>query len=275
MNGNWSSARLISKNKAEFKYGRIVFRAKLPTGSGTWPALWLLGEDISTIGWPACGEIDVMEHVGKTMGIIHHAIHTPSSYGNTVNKKQTNIANVATEFHEYQLNWTPQKLEFSIDGFVTYVYSPVVKTNANWPFNKEMFLIVNIAMGGNFGSDPQYETGGLKNGIDPSLSSATMLVDWIRVYQIVSPTNEPIASENWPEGLKILPNPSFGPLSVKLPIQDSTAYFLLSDLSGKVVLEKTLPHQENALDVSTLPKGNYIAQIFTQNQVYVGKVILQ
>lgn len=179
----WTSARLLSKNKLSFTYGKIVFRAKLPTGSGTWPALWMLGENCSVVGWPACGEIDVMEHVGKNPGIAQCALHTTSSFGNTVNKKEIAIPDYNTAFHLYEANWTPEKIEFSVDGKVYYTYNPSVKNKDTWPFDEPFFIIMNIAMGGNWGSETKYETNGLKNGIEPSLSSARMEVDYVRVFK--------------------------------------------------------------------------------------------
>lgn len=182
-NGTWTSARIKTQGKHRFRYGRIEFRAKLPAGSGTWPALWMLGEDFATEGWPACGEIDVMEHVGRDPGRIHGSLHTPSSYGNTVNTGSKVIGDFATAFHDYAVEWTEEKITFLIDNVPFYIYQPAVKDAATWPFDDDFFIIMNIAMGGNFGSAPQYETGGLRNGIDPNLSSARMEVDYVRVYQ--------------------------------------------------------------------------------------------
>ncbi len=182
-NGEWTSARLKSQGKRTFTYGRIVWRAKLPAGSGTWPALWLLCENINTLGWPAGGEIDVMEHVGKWPGQILSAVHTTSSYGDTQNKGFGDNATFNTAFHDYELLWTPEKLAFYVDGVNHYTYAPTVKNAATWPFDSPFFLIMNIAMGGGLGSDPQYETNGLKNGIDPALTQAKMEIDYVRVYQ--------------------------------------------------------------------------------------------
>ncbi len=179
----WTSARLKSQGKRSFTYGRFLWRAKLPPGSGTWPALWMLGENATTIGWPASGEIDVMEHVGKWPGQVLSALHTTSSHGDTQNKGTTQISNIHSEFHIYELQWTPDKLVFLVDGTPHYTYNPTVKNAATWPFNAPFFIIMNIAMGGGLGSDPQYETGGLRNGIDPVLTQAKMEVDYVRVYQ--------------------------------------------------------------------------------------------
>lgn len=182
-NGTWTSARVKTQGKFNFTYGKIAFRAKLPEGSGTWPALWMLGEDITSVSWPACGEIDVMEHVGKDPGKIHGSLHTPSSFGATVNTRTTIVNDFATEFHDYEVIWDENQITFLVDGNAYYTYNPVVKNADTWPFNDDFFIIMNIAMGGNFGSDPQYESGNLRNGIDPNLTSARMEVDYVRVYQ--------------------------------------------------------------------------------------------
>lgn len=183
VNGNWSSARIKTQGKYSFTYGRIEFRAKLPKGSGTWPALWMLGENITTKGWPACGEIDVMEHVGRDPGKIHGTLHTPSSFGNSQNSGTIMVEDFADNFHVYAAEWTEESIKFYVDGTLFYTYAPANKDNATWPFTNPQFIIINLAMGGNFGSDTRYETNGQKNGIDPALSTARFEVDYVRVYQ--------------------------------------------------------------------------------------------
>ncbi|MEL7118861.1 MAG: family 16 glycosylhydrolase [Bacteroidota bacterium] len=189
-NGVWTSGRIKTQGLQSFTYGRIEFRAKLPSGSGTWPALWLLGDDITEVGWPACGEIDVMEHVGKDPGTIHGSLHTPSSFGNTQNTGKTNIQNFDNEYHVYAAEWTADEIRFYVDDEFYYLYAPQSKNDDNWPFNDNHFIIMNIAMGGNFGSDPQYETGNTRNGVDPNLTNARMEVDYVRVYQTVDENTE-------------------------------------------------------------------------------------
>lgn len=181
--GQWTSARLKSEGLRHFKYGLIEFKAKLTEGEGTWPALWLLGENIKTKGWPACGEIDVMEFAGKKPGIVQSALHDPESHGNTFKKKEVEMENLSSEFHTYAMLWTEDKIEFIFDGKTIYTYAPAEKNADNWPYDDKYFILMNIAMGGTFGSDPQYESDGQKNGIHPELQSATMEVDYVRVYQ--------------------------------------------------------------------------------------------
>ena len=164
----YTSARIISRDKYEFQYGKVDIRAKLPSGSGTWPALWLLGANHSEVGWPACGEIDIMEHWGHNPTVISSALHTPSSYTNTVNHAETIVSDYDQEFHIYSMDWNEDRIQFLVDDVVFYTYSPSPKTDQNWPFNQDAFFILNIAMGGNWFD------------IDPEFSQSTMEVDYIR-----------------------------------------------------------------------------------------------
>jgi len=169
---SYTSVRLKTQGKFDFTYGKVEVRAKLPSGGGTWPAIWMLGSNITTVGWPASGEIDIMEHVGNNVGRVSSAIHTPSSYGNTQNVRATNVSNVTSEFHVYGMEWTNQKIAFSVDGNVFYTYNPSEKNDQTWPFDKKQFLILNVAVGGNLGGN-----------IDPEFTQGTMEIDYVRVYQ--------------------------------------------------------------------------------------------
>lgn len=168
----YTSSRLKTQGKFSFTYGKVEVRAKLPNGGGTWPAIWMLGSNITSVGWPASGEIDIMEHVGNNPGKIISAIHTPSSYGGTQNKAVTTVEDATSEFHVYGLEWTSEKLIFSVDGKVHYTYNPTNKNASTWPFTSDQFLILNIAVGGTLGGT-----------IDPAFSSGTMEVDYVRVYK--------------------------------------------------------------------------------------------
>lgn len=168
----YTSARLKTQNKFNFKYGKVEVRAKLPAGGGTWPAIWMLGSNITSVGWPASGEIDIMEHIGNDLGRIHGSIHTPSSFGATVNTSTKLVSDVSTAFHVYGVTWSPESIEFTIDEVVFYTYNPSAKNSNTWPFDANQFIILNVAMGGNFGGS-----------IDPNFSQATMEIDYVRVYQ--------------------------------------------------------------------------------------------
>jgi len=169
----YTSTRIISKGKKEFQYGRIEARLKVPTGAGLWPAFWALGNDIDVNSWPDCGEIDIMEYVGRNPDEVLNAIHTRSSYGNTVNKQVTSIAGFEDEFHVIKLEWNSAFMDFFVDDQLLYRYGPQLKTAENWPFNKPVFLILNLAVGGNLGGT-----------VDSGLSfPREYAIDYIRIYQ--------------------------------------------------------------------------------------------
>lgn len=172
LNNQWTSARITTQKKVNFTYGWIEFRAKLPEGKGTWPALWLMGEAKASKGWPDCGEIDIMEHVGRRPGIVQSALHTPSSFGETVNVDSTVIKSFHSDFHIYQAHWTPEKIEFLIDDQVYYTYQPTERNKKTWPFDAPFYVLINLAMG-----------GGLGGPIDPALTKAEFEIDYVRIYQ--------------------------------------------------------------------------------------------
>jgi len=172
--GSYTSTRMTSRNN--FLYGRIEARLKQPSGTGVWSAFWMLGSNINSVGWPACGEIDIMEYVGHDANITHSALHTPSSYSNTVNKGAKFVASVEEEFHVYGIIWTEKSIEFYVDDTdnVFYTYSPSAKTDDTWPFDKSQFIILNLAIGGTWGG---------AQGIDNTIFPQTYEIDYVRVYQ--------------------------------------------------------------------------------------------
>ena len=192
---NYTSARLNSK--FAFKYGRVDVRAKVPKNQGTWPAIWLLGRNVnepggyfaSTYGntnWPACGEIDMMEYgifPSAPANFIQSTLHTPSSSGNSVNHGgMLASSDITDNYHIYSMNWSPNQITFLLDGVAYYTYNPSVKNASTWPFDKEQYLLLNIAMGGVAGNIPS------------TFTSASMIIDYVRVYQnttpdTVAPTN--------------------------------------------------------------------------------------
>lgn len=164
----YTSARMITKGKFEFQYGRVEARAKLPAGAGTWPAIWMLGADINSVGWPACGEIDIMEHRGTEPNKIHGSLHYPGRSGGNPVSNTVNITNVSSEFHVYSVDWTASNIRFAVDGNVFFT----VPNSQGIPFNKDFFLILNVAMGGTFGGP-----------VNPTFTSSPMEIDYIRVFR--------------------------------------------------------------------------------------------
>ncbi len=167
---HFTSARLNTQNKFNFTYGRVDVRAKLPAENGTWPAIWLLGANINTVGWPACGEIDIMEQTGwdknKVLATCHwydNTTQSNASYG-----LETGLLNASSEFHIYSMEWTPTFIKMFVDDVPYYQ----IDLNDNLPFNKDFFIILNIAMEGDLGGTA-----------DPNFSEAVMEIDYVRVYQ--------------------------------------------------------------------------------------------
>ena len=169
-NNTYTSGRIITKNKFDFKYGRVDIRAKLPTIAGTWPALWMLGANINSVSWPSCGEIDIMEQF-EDKSYVQSTCHwqsssttnyAPVSYGLPVD------LNTPTEFHIYSLIWSEGSIKTLLDGNQFYA----MNTNSTMPFDASFFFIFNVAMGGTNGGT-----------IDPNFTSDAMEVDYIRVYQ--------------------------------------------------------------------------------------------
>jgi len=175
----YTSARLNSK--FAFTYGRVEARVKLPTGIGTWPAIWMLNKNIDEPGaywqkqgfgttyWPVCGEVDILEHWGKKQNHIQSAVHTASSAGDdVVNIGGQVLENVSNQFHIYSIEWSEDKMVFSVDEVVHYVYEPSIRDSETWPFTTDQYLLLNIA---------------IESDIDPSFEESAMVVDYIRVYQ--------------------------------------------------------------------------------------------
>ncbi|WPO80637.1 glycoside hydrolase family 16 protein [Flavobacterium sp. KACC 22761] len=167
MGSHYTSARMLTKGKFSFKYGRAEVRAKLPVGGGTWPAFWMLGDNIDTAPWPACGEVDILESVGNNPNVNHSSLHSPGRSGNTPDTAITTVPNSATEFHVYAAEWSAESIKFYVDDNLFYTYG----NSSSTPFNAKFFLILNLAMGGNFGGK-----------VDPNFTSATFEVDYVRVY---------------------------------------------------------------------------------------------
>jgi beta-glucanase (GH16 family) len=175
----YTSASLTTQGKASWTYGRIEVRAKLPSGRGTWPAIWMLGTNRS-VGWPACGEVDIMEFVGYEPGIVHANIHTRKyNHVQKTNKGDKHALPDASEaFHVYAVEWFPDHMDFFVDGNKYFTFRNENTGADAWPFDKDHYLILNLAIGGAW--------GGTK-GIDESIFPQKFLIDYVRVYQQGNP----------------------------------------------------------------------------------------
>ena len=174
----YTSARLVTKGKGDFLYGRIEIRAKLPKGRGTWPAIWMLSTDEQYGTWPSSGEIDIMEHVGYDPNKIHSSIHT-SAYNHIRNTQKTAekiIPDATDAFHIYRIDWTPYAIRSYIDGEKYFEFINEGNGYTVWPFDKKQHLLLNIAVGGSWGG---------VQGIDNSIFPATMEIDYVKVYNMI------------------------------------------------------------------------------------------
>jgi beta-glucanase (GH16 family) len=172
----YTSARLITKSKGDWLYGKVEVRAKLPDGRGMWPAIWMLPTDWAYGGWPASGEIDIMENVGYDPYVIIASAHTQlyNHVQGTQKSAKTTIADCYTEFHSYILEWEANEYRVYVDNKLYFTFKNEKTGFQAWPFDKRFHLLLNVAVGGNWGG---------AQGIDDSIFPRKMVVDYVRVYQ--------------------------------------------------------------------------------------------
>ena len=177
-NPAYTSARINTANKVEIEHGYIEVRAKLPSGVGTWPAIWMLGTSINSVGWPTCGEIDIMEHVGYDPNNVFFSVHNENLYGDLSGTNQQGVyslSGIENDFHIYSLEWEPTYIKGFVDGdLYFYKQKPSEPSSSLWPYNNPFFLILNLAIGG--------EWGGVQ-GVDNSIFPASFIIDYVRIFK--------------------------------------------------------------------------------------------
>ena len=259
----YTSARLNSK--FAFTYGRVEVKAKLPKGVGTWPAIWMLGKNIietgaywtSTYGtkaWPACGEIDIMEHWGGNQNYIQSAMHTPSSYGGTINHGGRFVSEVSSEYHIYALEWSAEKMVFSVDGNIHYTYNPSVKNADTWPFDSDQYLLLNIA---------------IEPSITENFTESIMEIDYVRIYQEF--TASTISSNT--EKVQLYPNPINDSFTLKIPEVYVGAKATIYSVTGSKVKAFLINQMKQVLDCSELHKGVYFIRLESTTKVETIKLL--
>lgn len=172
----YTSASINTLGRFEFLYGRVEVRAKLPTGNGAWPAIWMLGTNRTQVGWPACGEIDIMENVGFDPLAIHGSVHT-AAYNHTIGTQKTAVVTVANpweDFHVYAMDWYPDRIDIFVDGQKYFTFRNEGIGSSTWPFDKPQYLLINLAIGGSWGG---------QKAINDALFPHRYLIDYVRVYQ--------------------------------------------------------------------------------------------
>ena len=187
MGMDYTSSRITTEYREDWTYGIFEIKAKLPSGLGTWPAIWMMPTYARYGTWPDSGELDIMEHVGYNPNIIYGTVHTERYNHNEGNEKggdYTEAVDVTSEFHVYKVEWLPDKINFYVDGVNYFTYDPNTyagcPTDIHWPFNGDFFLILNVAIGGSWGG---------VYGVDNDIFPTTMEVDYVRVYQSDEITN--------------------------------------------------------------------------------------
>lgn len=211
------------------------------------PGAYWQTQGFGTTPWPQCGEIDIMEHWGHNQDYVSSAIHTPSSFGGTVNVGGRFIPGVSDAFHVYQMEWTADSIIFSVDGQVHYTYAPTVKDADTWPFDDPQYILMNVA---------------ILPTIEPSFTQSAMVVDYVRVYQKQSPSGRTAIEAPTP---KLYPNPASDQLYIDFGEHSSTVVSLrFFDTVGRLVYEYNLYAPQSTQLVpgfSTLSKGMYQCEI--------------
>lgn len=172
----YTSARMKTQGKVSWKYGKMEARIKIPYGQGIWPAFWMLGDDITTVGWPGSGEIDIMENIGKEPAIVHGTIHGPGYSGaNGIGKAYSLSSGAfADDYHVYAIEWEPNVIRWYVDGTLYSTLTPAnLPSGSRWVYDHNFFIILNLAVGGNWPGNPD----------DTTVFPQQMLVDYVRVYQ--------------------------------------------------------------------------------------------
>jgi beta-glucanase (GH16 family) len=262
----YTSARLNSK--FAFKYGRVEARAKLPKGAGTWPAIWMLGKNIKepggywtsnygTTNWPACGEIDIMEHWGRNQNVVSSAVHHPINGNLSVSTYITNEqykAGVSDEFHIYAVEWNEESITFSVDGINHLSYNPPIKNQYTWPFNAEQYILLNVA---------------IEPSVTQSFAQSAMEIDYVRVYQANTVNTAYITNTTKSE---IFPNPVSDNLTIR-SVEYTNATAEIYSIHGQKMHSCILKEEDTMIDVSNFNTGVYLIVLISPTGIDTYKVI--
>ncbi len=264
----FTAARLNSK--FAFKYGRVEVRAKLPKGAGTWPAIWMLGKNITepggywtathgTTNWPACGEIDIMEHWGSNQNVISSAVHHPLNGNLAIGEYTTNSqfkTDVSNEFNIYAVEWNEESITFSVNGINHLSYNPAIKNQFTWPFDAEQYILLNIAM---------------EPSVTQSFTQSTMEIDYVKIYQKNGLSTATIT--NLPE-IKLFPNPVTDQLTI-INSENSNITAEIYSILGQKLYSCLLKDENSSIDISNFQNGVYLLNIISETGVGSYKVIKQ
>ena len=255
---NYTSARLITNDLFEFKYGRLEARIKIPMGQGIWPAFWMLGANYENVNWPACGEIDVMEHVNNEP-VAHGTLHWQQ--GNNHNYQGTSLPIETDDFHNYGILWSETQIQFYIDSVVYYTSNFTPNNNTSPIFQRPFFLLLNVAVGGNWPGNPNAQT----------VFPAEMVVDYVRVYQDAS-----IGVEEKSElGIQLFPNPTSDQVQLSTPSEWNGLTWRMINNQGQLVTTGRIESNTTTIDLSTQSAGNYFIQVIHPHGVESRGIVKQ
>lgn len=241
---DYTSARIKTQDRFQFKYGRIEARIKLPIGQGIWPAFWMLGSNITEVSWPKCGEIDIMEHVGNSEYI--HGTYHYDNWGHTYYGEDYWCD--VTQFHVYAVEWDHQRIKWFVDGALYYSANIEDEIGSTEEFHHPFFIILNMATGGYWPGYPDASTE----------FPAHMYVDYVRVYQNAFSG----ITEQETTGIRLYPNPTNNVATITGHALNQS--FEVTSLTGAKVLTGQIP-PSGQLDVSELPAGCYVLAILSQD----------
>lgn len=233
---NFTSGRIKTQDLYDFQYGKIEARLKVPSGQGLWSAFWMLGSNITTVSWPQCGEIDVMEHVNNEL--IVHGTHHYNYFGHTYDGGQ--VFADASEFHEYSIEWTPNEIIWFLDGVEYFQTNIGTGATSKEEFHGPFFLLLNMAVGGNWPGSPDLTT----------TFPATMMVDYVRVYQEINNLSEETISS-----IALFPNPVTDVLSIDA--DTGVEAYTITNLQG----EELLFGNSSTIDLNELIPGMYLINV--------------
>ena len=255
---NYTSARLLTQGKFSQRFGRIEARIKLPSGQGIWPAFWMLGNNISSVNWPACGEMDIMENIGREPSVNYGSLHGPGYSGGsslTASYALPGGAVLSDDFHVFAIDWSPNVVRFSVDGNTYETRTPSdVPSGGTWVFDHPFFILLNVAVGGSFPGNPDSTT----------TFPQTMLVDYVRVYQDTTLAGSPVLiSSAYIDGKNLTINGDKfvrGAVVTVNGVDQTTKFVSASNLIGKKVGKKIASGQTVTVQVKN-PDGSLSNQV--------------
>lgn len=255
---NYTSARLITKNKGDWKYGRIEARIRLPQGRGTWPAFWMMPTKSVYGNWPNSGEIDIMEYVGFDPDHVYGTVHRKEGSGNNGSGNTANISGENGEFQVVRIDWEPGYIRWFLNDQLFHTYYNLGSGNAQWPFDQEFYCILNFAVGGNWGG---------AQGVDNNIWPQEFQIDYVRVYQKQENVSIP------PLQNKSLFVPSLSKDELKINSSLFPLFVSIYSLTGQKRTASKITSENSSISVSDLPQGVYIITVSDGNHSYSQKFI--